>query len=133
LKVWTWKLCLFIINHIYNNKCDSWSCHYMCEEGFTFQGFVVGRLRWSSMERSYVKLCTMSPSTCGWSSGSIITCSYVGLWCILHKESWGVATMLVCDHCSKGWHIGCIIAPIVNVPIGDSVCPCAPNNHVVLC
>jgi hypothetical protein len=40
--------------------------------------------------------------------------------------------MLVCDHCSKGWHIG-FTPPFVNVPIGNWVCTRAPNNHVVLC
>ncbi len=51
-------------------------CHYVCGEGFTFWDFIVERSEWSSMKKkTCAKLCTMSLSTCGWPSGSIIDCS----------------------------------------------------------
>jgi hypothetical protein len=31
--------------------------------------------------------------------------------------------MLVCDHCSRRWHMACRTPPFVKVPIGDWVCP----------
>jgi hypothetical protein len=34
-------------------------------------GFFISRLGWSNMEKLCVELCTMSPSTCEWQSGSI--------------------------------------------------------------
>jgi hypothetical protein len=95
----------------------SWSCHFMCEEGFIFWGLVVGRSGWSSMQRSCAKLCTMSPSTSRWPSGSIISHSSN----MLCEESWGVVTMLVCDHCFKGWYMDCFTPPFVKVPTRNQV------------
>ncbi len=59
----------------YHIGCDDWSCHSMCEEGFTFKGFVVERSRWLGVERPCAKLCTMSPFICRLQSGSIIPTS----------------------------------------------------------
>ncbi len=38
--------------------------------------------------------------------------------------------MLSCDHCSTGWHIGCITPPFVNVPIGCEPCEKFDNYHI---
>jgi hypothetical protein len=133
LKVWTWKLCLFVTNHIYNNRCDSWSCQYMCEKGFTFEGLLWKR--WYGQvwkDRMWNCAPCHLPHVDG-QVDPLLLVIIVGLWCMLHIESWGVTTMLVCDHCSKGWYTCCITPPFVNVPIGDWVCPRAPKNHVVLC
>ena len=36
-------------------------------------------------------------------------------------------TMLLCDACGNGWHMGCMHPPIVQVPTGDWFCPrCSP-------
>jgi hypothetical protein len=34
------------------------------------------------------------------------------------------AHMLVCDRCSRGWHMACMIPPMDVVPAGWWVCPC---------
>ncbi len=52
-----------LLSPIYHIGCDNSLCHSTCE-GVTFQGFVIGRLGWSKMERPCAKLCTMSPFTC---------------------------------------------------------------------
>jgi hypothetical protein len=36
----------------------------------------------------------------------------IGLWCMLYGQSIGVATMLVCDWCSRGWHMACLTSPL---------------------
>ncbi len=71
-KVWTWKLCLIVVDIItFHIGCDNWLYHFTCEKGFAFSCFVIGRFTWSNMERLCVELCTMSPATCGWPSESI--------------------------------------------------------------
>jgi len=42
----------------------------------------------------------------------------VGLWCTLCGQSIGVATMLVCDRCSRGWHMACLTPPLDQVSVG---------------
>ncbi len=98
----------------------SWSCHFMCEEGFIFWGLVVGRLGWSSMQKPCAKLCTMSPSTCGWPSGSII--SHSSNMVMMHAM-WRIMTLLICDHCFRRWYMYCFTPPFVKVPIRNQVCP----------
>lgn len=46
------EIALICHKKTYHIGCDDWSCHSMCEEGFTFKGFVVGRLGWLGVERS---------------------------------------------------------------------------------
>jgi hypothetical protein len=36
----------------------------------------------------------------------------VGLWCMLFGQSTRVAIMLVCNWCSKGWHMACLTLPL---------------------
>jgi hypothetical protein len=46
----------------------------------------------------------------------------IGLQCMLCEESWGpTRSMLVCDYCSKGWHMGCLTPPLVEIPTSDWV------------
>jgi cbb3-type cytochrome oxidase cytochrome c subunit len=47
----------------------------------------------------------------------------VGLRCMLCGSKGGAAHMLVCDRCSRGWHMTCMIPPMDVVPIGRWVCP----------
>jgi hypothetical protein len=73
-----------------------------------------------------MELCTMSFSTCGWPSGSIIGHSFnrfvmYVVWRIMRCND-----HVVCDHCSIGWHMGCSTPPLMEV-IHD-----APNIHVLL-
>jgi hypothetical protein len=37
----------------------------------------------------------------------------IGLQCMLCGKSQGVATVLVCDHCFKRWHMGLFTSPFV--------------------
>ncbi|KAH8968866.1 hypothetical protein BDL97_02G004000 [Sphagnum fallax] len=48
----------------------------------------------------------------------------VGLRCMLCGSKGGVAHMLVCDRCSRGWHMACMTPPMDVVPVGRWVCPC---------
>jgi hypothetical protein len=34
LEVWTWGLCLFVVNNTYHIGCDNWVCHFLCEKRF---------------------------------------------------------------------------------------------------
>lgn len=45
------------------------------------------------------------------------------LRCMLCGFARGAATMLVCDQCSRGWHMGCLTPPLEMVPDGDWLCP----------
>jgi hypothetical protein len=40
----------------------------------------------------------------------------VGLKCMLCGSKGGAARMLVCDKCSKGWHVACMTPPMDVVP-----------------
>jgi len=42
----------------------------------------------------------------------------VGLWCMLCGQSIGATTMLVCDRCSKGWHMACLTLPLDQILVG---------------
>ncbi len=122
-EVWTWGLHLFAINNTDNIGCDNWVCHCLCGEGFTFWHFVVKRLGWSNMERPQVELCTMSLSTCGWPSGSIIGHMFNRFVMYVVWRIMRCSNHVVCDRCSIGWHVGCLTPPLMQVTIGDWVCP----------
>jgi hypothetical protein len=47
----------------------------------------------------------------------------VGLKCMVCGSKGGVAHMLVCDKCSRGWHVVCMTPPMDVVPVGRWVCP----------
>ncbi len=46
-----------------------------------------------------------------------------GLRCMLCGSKGGITHMLVCDRCSRGWHMVCMTPPMDVVPIGRWVCP----------
>ena len=45
-----------------------------------------------------------------------------GLRCMLCGHATGAATMLVCDRCSRGWHMGCLTPPFACIPDGKWMC-----------
>jgi hypothetical protein len=45
-----------------------------------------------------------------------------GLQCMLYGLASGAATMLVCDSCSKGWHMSCLMPPLEEIPEGQWLC-----------
>ncbi len=47
----------------------------------------------------------------------------VGLKCMLCGFRGGSTHMLVCDRCSRGWHMACMTPPMDVVPVGWWVCP----------
>jgi hypothetical protein len=47
----------------------------------------------------------------------------VGLRCILCGSRGGATHMLVCDRCSRGWHMACMTPPMDVVHVGWWVCP----------
>jgi hypothetical protein len=47
----------------------------------------------------------------------------VGLKCMLCGSKGGTTRMLVCDRCSRGWHMACMTPPMDVVPAGQWVCP----------
>ncbi|BBM99042.1 hypothetical protein Mp_1g18210 [Marchantia polymorpha subsp. ruderalis] len=57
---------------------------------------------------------TMDPS---------LTIVRAGLRCMLCGSTDQAAHMLVCDRCSRGWHMSCLTPPIDVVPTGRWVCP----------
>ena len=46
-----------------------------------------------------------------------------GLRCMLCGSARGAATMLICDGCSRGWHLACLTPPLDSVPDGRWLCP----------
>jgi hypothetical protein len=46
-----------------------------------------------------------------------------GLKCMLYGLASGAATMLVCDSCSRGWHMSCLMPPLECIPDGQWFCP----------
>ncbi|KAH8964558.1 hypothetical protein BDL97_04G074100, partial [Sphagnum fallax] len=46
------------------------------------------------------------------------------LRCMLCGSRGGATHMLVCDRCSRGWHMACMTPPMDVVPTGRWVCPC---------
>ncbi len=46
-----------------------------------------------------------------------------GLRCMLCGPKGGAAHMLVCDRCSRGWHMACMTPPTDVVPAKWWVCP----------
>ncbi|BBN08003.1 hypothetical protein Mp_4g07990 [Marchantia polymorpha subsp. ruderalis] len=45
------------------------------------------------------------------------------LRCMLCGSAVQAARMLVCDRCSRGWHMSCLTPPIDVIPAGRWVCP----------
>jgi hypothetical protein len=46
-----------------------------------------------------------------------------GLRCGLCGSAKRAATMVICDICSTGWHLECLIPPLLEVPVGQRACP----------
>lgn len=38
-------------------------------------------------------------------------------------EKKGATTMLLCSTCKQGWHMTCLIPPLISLPLGDWICP----------
>ncbi|CAM6128123.1 unnamed protein product [Calypogeia fissa] len=52
------------------------------------------------------------------------------LRCMLCGSARDAARMLVCDSCSRGWHMFCLTPPVEVVPVGRWVCPrCVPEGR----
>ena len=47
-----------------------------------------------------------------------------GYKCVVCGEKKGVATMLLCDECQRGWHMACLTPPLSKLPEGRWTCPC---------
>jgi hypothetical protein len=67
------RLCLLATDNNDYFGCDYRTCYSTCAKGFTFWSVVVGRSKWSNMERPCVQLCTISSSQCGWLNGPIFS------------------------------------------------------------
>ncbi len=47
-----------------------------------------------------------------------------GLRCMFCGSRGGASHMMVCDRCSRGWHMACMTPPMDVVLAGRWVCPC---------
>ncbi len=62
---------------------------------------------------------------------------HAGLHCMLCGQVIRATTMLICDQCSRGWHMGCLTPPIARNTsqqmVLSSIAPNKPNVfiHVV--
>jgi len=45
-----------------------------------------------------------------------------GLWRMLCKQYLGIIIMLICDQCSRRWHMGCFTPSFKEVPIEKWLC-----------
>ena len=53
-----------------------------------------------------------------------------GLPCYVCGEKKGAATMLLCNHCQRGWYMACLTPPLLTLPSGNWVCPrCRKSSH----
>jgi hypothetical protein len=121
-KVWARRLCLLVVDNTNYFGCDYKTCYYTCAKGITLWSVIVGGPRWLNMERPCAQLCTMSSSQCGWPNGPIL--SHSSNWPIMYVvwQALGITTMLICDKCFQGWHVGCFMPPMEEVPIGKWFC-----------
>jgi hypothetical protein len=46
----------------------------------------------------------------------------IGLQCMLCGQALGATTMLICDKCSRGWHMGCFMPLMEEVSLGKWFC-----------
>jgi hypothetical protein len=46
-----------------------------------------------------------------------------GLGYMLCGQALGIATMLICDKCSQGWHMGCMMPTMEEMPFGKMFLP----------
>jgi hypothetical protein len=45
-----------------------------------------------------------------------------GLRCMLCGQASRAAIMLICDKCFQGWHMGCLVPPMEEMPFGKWFC-----------
>jgi len=64
LEIWARRLCLLITDNMDYFGCECRTCYFTCVKGSTFKRVVVGRWRWSNMEKPCAQLCTVSSSPC---------------------------------------------------------------------
>jgi hypothetical protein len=75
---------------------------------------------WKDHVRNYVP-CHL-PNVDGTIDPSLAM-AQAGLRCMLCGSKGGATHILVCDRCSRGWHMACMTPPMDVVPIGRWVCP----------
>jgi hypothetical protein len=75
--------------------------------------------------KDHVRNCALShlPNVHGTIDSSLVII-WVGLRCMLCGSRGGATHMLVCDRCSRGWHMACMTPSMDVVPIRRWICPC---------
>jgi hypothetical protein len=122
-QIWRFKargLCLPIIDNIDYFGCDYMTCYFTRAKGSAFRSAVVGGSRWSNMEGPCAP-CHF-PNVDGQIDPSLVVV-LVGLRCMLCEQVSRTTTILICDKCSRGWHIGCFMPPMIEMLIGKWFCP----------
>jgi len=105
-------LCLLIVNNTHQFGCGYRSCDFTCSKGPPSEVLLLegqGDQTWKDHVRNCVP-CHL-PNVNGQIDPSLVIIP-IGLWCMLCGQSTRVAIMLVCDQCSRGWHMAHLTLPL---------------------
>jgi ABC-type methionine transport system permease subunit len=89
--------------------CDCMKCYFACVKGLPL-GVLLLEGQDGQTWNDHVQNCTFCHLLN--MDGQIdlfSTIVYASFWCMLFGQFLGLITMLVCDQCLRGWHMGCII------------------------
>jgi hypothetical protein len=121
LEVWARRLCLLAADNIDYFGCDCKTCYSMCVEVLPSGVFLEGQdgQTW----KDHVRNCApyQIPNVDGQRDPYLVVVP-VGLWCMLCQQASRDAIMLIYDKCFQGWHMGCLMPPMEEVPIGKWFC-----------
>jgi hypothetical protein len=73
----------------------------------TFWNVVVGRLKWLTWKDHVYDCILCHLHNADGQIGQSLVIVFGGMWCMLCRQYLGITTMLICDQCSRRWHIGC--------------------------
>jgi len=91
------------IMYTYYIGCGYKLNHFEATNGFALEGVKIGKVGWS-----YGKIMCVNVNH---AISHTLMAKLICLWCcMLCEQSTNIASMtLICNQCSKGWHMGCLM------------------------
>ncbi len=123
LQVWAKKFCRLIVYFINYLRCLYMTYHFEGPKGFFF-GVLLLEGRNGQTWKDHVHNC--APCHLLHVDGHIdlsLVVIIVGLCYMLCRQATRATTMLICNKCSKGRHIGCLTPPLLEVLVDKWFCP----------
>ncbi len=96
-------LCVHVVDNINYIGCNYGMCYFACVKGWCWRVKIIKHKRTVHIiVHGVIFLMWWSKLT------YFIIIILASLWCLLCMQFLEVVITLICDQCSKGWHMGCL-------------------------